>query len=172
MRERVLDEVDARAGSAPHLVCHVVRSLHYFDGQRIAASADGRLAWTPVADSIGAESGEAAAPTSNLNSVVKLDAARTYRGGTNLNLTLPAAQWHDPAMAETLLSMVETFFAQGGQEVQVAVLDADVLRDARDHPERHGDLLVRVAGFNARFVDLAPVEQEELIHRALAQQTS
>lgn len=166
MRERVLDAVDAQAGSAPHLVCHVVRSLHYFDGKRIAASPDGRLAWTPVADSIGAQTGTAPSPTGILTSVAKLDAARAYRGGTNLNLTLPAVQWQAPAMQAKMLSMVETFFGQGGQEVQIAVLDADVLRDAQSHPERHGDLLVRVAGFNTRFVDLASVEQAELIDRA------
>jgi formate C-acetyltransferase len=71
-------------------------------------------------------------------------------------------------MQANLLSLVETYFAAGGQELQIAALDADVLREAQANPERHGDLLVRIAGFNARFVDLAPVEQEELIRRAEA----
>jgi pyruvate-formate lyase len=167
MRERVLDSVDARLRSAPHMVCHVVRSLHYFDGKQIAASPDGRLAWTPVADSVGAETGTATAgPTGILNSVTKLDPAHHYRGGTNLNLTLPAGEWQSPEMQDNLISLVETYFARGGQELQIAALDADVLREARAHPERHGDLLVRIAGFNTRFVDLAPVEQAELIRRA------
>jgi trans-4-hydroxy-L-proline dehydratase len=69
-------------------------------------------------------------------------------------------------MQDNLISLVETYFARGGQELQIAALDADVLREARAHPERHGDLLVRIAGFNTRFVDLAPVEQAELIRRA------
>ncbi|MBN1249334.1 MAG: hypothetical protein JXC32_16865 [Anaerolineae bacterium] len=167
MRERVLDGVDAQLQSAPHMVCHVVRSLHYFDGKQIAASPDGRLAWAPVADSIGAETGTAkAGPTGILNSVVKLDPGHYYRGGTNLNLTLPAEAWQTLEMQANFLSLVETYFSQGGQELQIAALDADLLRDAQAHPERHGDLLVRIAGFNARFVDLGPVEQEELIQRA------
>jgi len=169
MRERVLDAVDTRLQSAPHMVCHVVRSLHHFDGKQIAASPDGRLAWTPVADSIGAETGTAnAGPTGILNSAVKLNPGHNYRGGTNLNLTLPAAAWQRPEMQANLLSLVETYFAEGGQELQIAALDAATLRDAQAHPERHGDLLVRVAGFNTRFVDLAPVEQAELIRRAEA----
>jgi formate C-acetyltransferase len=169
MRRRVLARLAEQTGSAPHMVCHVVRSLHYFDGWRIGASPDGRLAYTPVADSVGAEAGTArTGPTGVLNSVLKVDAARDYPGGTNLNLTLPAAQWRRPEMQSALLSLVETFFAGGGQELQVAVLDPGTLRDAQAHPERHADLLVRVAGFNARFVDLAPVEQEELIQRAEA----
>jgi formate C-acetyltransferase len=147
----------------------VVRSLHYFDGQQIAASPDGRLAWTPVADSIGAETGTARlGPTGILNSVVKLNIADTYRGGTNLNLTLPAGPWQEPELKRNLLSTVETFFAQGGQELQIAALDPDTLRDAQQYPENYGGLVVRVAGFNARFVDLARVEQEELIRRAEA----
>jgi formate C-acetyltransferase len=165
MRERVLDAVDAQFGHPPHMVCHVVRSLHYFDGARIAASPDGRLAWTPVADSIGAAAGTAhAGPTATLNSVLKIDAARYYRGGYNLNLTLPKSG----ATPETTLALIETFFDQEGQELQINCLDVATLRAAQEDPERYGDLVVRVAGFNARFVDLPPVEQDELIARAEA----
>jgi formate C-acetyltransferase len=169
MRERVLDAGDAEYGQGPHMQCHVIRSLHYMSGKHMAASPDGRRAGQPLADSIGAEVGTAhAGPTGVLNSVLKLDTPKNYRGGTNLNLTLPSATRNRPEMVDNLQSLVESFFAQGGQELQIASLNADVLRDAQAHPERHGDLVVRIAGFNARFVDLAPVEQEELIERAEA----
>lgn len=165
MRERVLDAVDAEFGGRPHMVCHVVRSLHHLDGRRIGASADGRLAGTPVADSIGAESGTAlAGPTGVLKSVLKLDAARNYRGGYNLNLTLAESD----ARPEVLLALIEAFFGEGGQELQINCLDAATLRAAQEEPERHADLVVRVAGFCVRFVDLSRVEQEELIRRAEA----
>jgi formate C-acetyltransferase len=162
MRERVLDEVDAAFGHAPHVVCHVVRSLHYFDGQRIAASPDGRRAWTPVADSIGAQTGTArSGPTATLNSVLKLDAARYYRGGYNLNLTLSRRT----TTVKPLAALVESFFSRGGQELQVNCFDVETLRAAQRCPEQYGDLVVRVAGFSTRFVDLSAVEQEELIAR-------
>jgi formate C-acetyltransferase len=165
MRERILDEVDAAFGHAPHVVCHVVRSLHYFDGRRIAASPDGRAAWTPVADSIGAHAGTArGGPTATLNSVLKLDAARYYRGGYNLNLTLSRRA----TTAEMLSPLVETFFRRGGQELQVNCFDAETLRAAQEHPEEYGNLVVRLAGFSARFIDLSTVEQAELIARAEA----
>ncbi len=163
MRERALDEIDARYGDSLHMVCHVVRSLHYLDGKRIAASPDGRFAWTPVADSIGAQTGTAmAGPTAVLNSVVKLDAARNYRGGYNLNLTLSKTS----TTPDSLLPLIETFFANGGQELQVNCFDAKILRAARETPELYGDLIVRISGFSTRFVDLSSVEQEELIERA------
>ena len=165
MRERVLDEVDSQFGHHPHMVCHVVRSLHHLDGKRIAASPDGRFAWTPVADSIGAQTGTAlAGPTAVLNSVLKLDAAQNYRGGYNLNLTLSKPN----ATPDVLLALIETFFGDGGQELQINCFDASILRAARKNPESYGDLIVRVAGFSTRFVDLSSAEQEELIERAEA----
>jgi formate C-acetyltransferase len=163
MRERVLDEVDAHFGGRRHMSCHVVRSLHHVDGRRIAASADGRHAWTPVADSIGAQTATAReGPTAILNSVLKLGAARNYRGGYNLNLTLAPSV----AKPDVLLPLIEAFFGAGGQELQVGVLNAETLRAAQREPERYGDLVVRVAGFSGRFVDLSPIEQDELIERA------
>ncbi|MBD3182316.1 hypothetical protein GF312_08490 [Candidatus Poribacteria bacterium] len=163
MREQVLNSVDEKFNTGPHMVCHVVRSLHHVDGRRIAASPDGRYAWTPVADSIGAQTGTASeGPTGVINSVLKLDAASNYRGGYNLNITLPKST----ASPESVMSLVETFFSKGGQEIQINCLDAHVLREAQKNPEEYGDLVVRIAGFSARFVDLSIKEQNELIERA------
>jgi formate C-acetyltransferase len=162
MRERVLDDIDHQFGHPAHTVCHVVRSLHRVDGQRIAASPDGRLAWTPVAASIGAETGTASCgPTAILSSVLKIDAARYYRGGYNLNLMLPARS----TTPGTVRGLVETFFGQGGQELQINCLDTKTLRAAQQKPDQYDDLLVRVAGFSARFIDLSLAEQNEIIAR-------
>jgi formate C-acetyltransferase len=163
MRERVLDRTDQQFGSGPHMVCHVVRSLHRLDGGRIGASADGRHAQAPVGDSIGAVTGTATeGATAILRSVLKLDAARYYRGGYNLNLTLPPRS----TTPQVVATLVETFFGEGGQELQVNCFDAGMLRAAQRDPEQHGDLVVRIAGFSARFVDLSRAEQDELIARA------
>lgn len=94
--------------------------------------------------------------------MLKLDAARDYRGGCNLNLTLPRST----ATPDRLRALVEAFFGEGGQELQINCLDAATLRAARENPEAHQDLVVRVAGFGARFIDLSRAEQEELIARA------
>ena len=162
LREAALRHVEARLGMPRHLVCHVVRSLHHVDGRRIAASADGRRAWEPVADSVGAETGTASdGLPSMLLSVLKLGAREHHRGGYNLNLTMLRPN----TTPETVLGLVDGFFGEGGQELQIACWDADLLRDAMRHPDRHGDLVVRVAGFNARFIDLSRREQEELAGR-------
>jgi len=162
-RERALTAADAATGAARHSSCHVVRSLHHLDGQRIPATPDGRRDGEPLCDSIGPPAGVGThGPTAALRSVARIDAPRFYAGGTNLNLTLPAGR----TSAETVRSLVEGFFAEGGQEVQVSVLDPDRLRAAQRNPAAHADLLVRVAGLSARFVELSRLEQDEIIARA------
>ena len=162
MRERVCDAVDAQCGSRSHAVCHVVRSLHRLDGARLAATPDGRRAGEPLCDSIGAETGTATSgPTAVLEEVGSIEACRYYRGGYNLNLTLLRAQ----TSPSTVQALVEAFFAQGGQELQINALDAEELREAQRDPQRYGDLVVRVAGLSSRFIDLSRTEQDEIIGR-------
>ncbi len=162
LRERLLDELDVQYGRR-HVVCHVVRSLHRLDGLHLAASPDGRRAGEPLSDSIGPALGVSpAGPTGLLASVLKLDAARYYRGGYNLNLTLDGAV----ASPEVVLALAEGFFTAGGQELQVQCLDPALLREAQQQPNLHQGLVVRIAGFCARFVDLSRTEQDELLARA------
>ena len=161
-RQRAIERVEERLG-LPILVCHVIRSLHHMSGRHMPATIDGRGKGEPLAASIGAQQGSGReAPTALLGSVVKLDARRYYRGVYNLNLTLPAGQ----ISAAIVGSLCETFFAGGGQELQVAVLSPQQLRAAQRDPQAHRDLVVRIAGLNARFVELSAIEQSEIIGRA------
>ena len=163
MREEVLREVERELGARRHIVQHVVRSLHHIDGSKLGATPDGRRAGTPLADSIGAVAGTALeGPTALLNSIRKLRPAEYWQGGYNLNLTISP----NTASEIDLLALVDAFFANGGQELQIGCLDAKTLRDAKAHPEKYPDLLVRIAGFNALFAKLSPAEQDELIARA------
>ena len=94
-----------------------------------------------------------------LASVLKIPAG-SFDGIYNLNLTLPDTS------TPILKALAETFFMNGGQELQVNVLNADRLKEAKQHPERFRDLVVRVSGLSARFIELSELEQEELIRRA------
>lgn len=163
-RAGALRQAAVEAGLPGILCCHVVRSLHHVDGRAMGATADGRADGTPVADSIGAAPGDAVAgPTAMLNSVLRLDARTCYAGVYNLNLTLPGGAQSAP---EVLRALCEAFFGDGGQELQINVLDSRKLRLARAHPEAFMDLVVRIAGLNARFIELSRQEQDELIARA------
>ncbi len=165
-RDRALRQVTAGMGIPPFAVCHVVRSLHHLDGKTIPATLDGREAGSPVGDSIGALTGtQAEGPTAMLNSVLKLQAVKWFSGIYNLNLTLPGGPQSE---LKVIRPLAEAFFREGGQELQISVLDAATLRHAQQDPDSHRDLVVRVAGLNARFVELSALEQEELINRAEA----
>ena len=105
-------------------------------------------------------------PTAILNSVAELEPRQFWTGGYNLNLTLGPIDQRQPDSPVKVEALVDSFFASGGQELQINALDAQVLRDAQSHPEEFPELLVRVAGFTARFVDLSTPQQEEIIERA------
>jgi pyruvate-formate lyase len=169
-RDASLREAAQEAGLPPFTVCHVVRSLHHLDGRRLGPTLDGRATGEPVGESVGPVLGaQTIPPTAMLNSVLQLDADRWFTGVYNLNLTLPAGPRADAGVVRALAG---AFFERGGQELQVNVLDAAKLRRAQRDPGAFRDLVVRVAGLNARFVELSPSEQEELIQRAEASQAA
>ena len=67
---------------------------------------------------------------------------------------------------QKLLFLVHTFFEDyGGKHVQFNVIDRQTLVDAKAHPENYRNLIVRVAGYSALWVELSEAIQDELIAR-------
>ena len=66
---------------------------------------------------------------------------------------------------EKLKNVMQTYFDRGGMELQLNIVSADTLRDAQVHPENYRDLVVRVAGFSAYFVEVFKNCQDDLISR-------
>ena len=64
-----------------------------------------------------------------------------------------------------LLALIKTYMDLGGYHIQFNVVSTDLLRDAQVHPDQYRDLVVRVAGFSAFFVQLDSKLQEEIIAR-------
>jgi formate C-acetyltransferase len=71
----------------------------------------------------------------------------------------------DEAKIRKFSTLVRTFCETGGSLVQFNIVDTDTLRDAKKHPEKHRDLLVRVATYSAYFVELSPELQNDIIAR-------
>lgn len=67
-----------------------------------------------------------------------------------------------------LVSIICNFIAHGGSGIQFNIFDAQILRDAQVHPEKYGNLQVRVCGWNVKFTDLPPEAQETFIRQAEA----
>lgn len=146
--------------------CHVVRSSAVTMGKNTPATPEGRLAGTPVANSVAVSQGcERSGPTATLNSVCKLDAARSWQCAYQVNIRFHAGMISSDAQREKLRAMLNVYFQNGGQELQINVVDSAALRAAQKDPARYRDLVVRVAGFSEFFVNLTPEMQEEIIAR-------
>lgn len=147
--------------------CHVVRSSAVTQGLVTAATPDGRLAGTPLASSVAAAVGcEHHGPTAVLNSVCKLNAPRSWQCGYQVNIRFYSGVITDPQQRDKLRAMLNVYFQNGGQELQINVVGTEILRAAQKNPELYSDVVVRVAGFSEFFVNLTPEMQEDIIARA------
>jgi len=66
---------------------------------------------------------------------------------------------------DAFAGLVRSYFKLDGHHIQFNVVDAATLREAQAHPEKHRDLIVRVAGYSDYFCDLGQALQEEIIAR-------
>ena len=134
-------------------------------GLEVAASPDGRLAREPLSDAASPMYGrDKNGPSAVVKSISKPDYTRVSCG-TVLNQKFDPAFFSNLEMRRKLASLIEVYFARGGQEIQINAVSKDVLRDAMEHPEQYGGLVVRVSGFSAYFVALDPAVQRDILNR-------
>ncbi|GET25588.1 trans-4-hydroxy-L-proline dehydratase [Prolixibacter sp. NT017] len=139
-------------------------TCHVYFGSVMQASADGRMAGTPVSEGISPVQGaDQKGPTSVIKSAAKIDHLRT--GGTLLNQKFAPSFFEDEAAIQKVSSLVRSYFRMDGHHIQFNVVNADTLRDAQKHPENYRDLIVRVAGYSDYFNDLGEDLQNEIIRR-------
>ena len=68
---------------------------------------------------------------------------------------------------DNLVTLIDGYAQSGGHHLNVNVFNRDTLLDAQKHPEKYPDLIVRVAGYSAVFVNLTKDVQDELLSRTL-----
>ncbi len=154
---------NARGG---HFFASLYGQLVVERGKQIGALPDGRKAGTPVSKNM-----DACIPmdkngiTSLMNSVLKLDYS-AFPCGTCLDLMLHPSAVRGEDGVSVLVSIIRAFIARGGSGLQFNIFDSETLRDAQRHPEKYTNLQVRVCGWNVRFTDLKPEEQNTFIAQA------
>lgn len=104
-------------------------------------------------------------PFSLIKSFVKPHLKRVINGGP-LTLEFHSSMFTDEACIKKVAQLVKTYIDMGGHQLQLNAVNADVLRDAQRHPERHQQLVVRVWGWSAYFVDLDVEYQNHIMQRA------
>lgn len=133
-------------------------------GRRTAASYDGRHKGQFMNPANNPQGGaNHSGPTAMLNSLAKFDAG--LHGGSVQNIKFTPDFFNN--RREVIKQMFRVYFARGGCHLMVTVVDHGVLEDAVKHPENYRDLIVRVSGFSAVFVNLEPDIQKELMSRVL-----
>jgi formate C-acetyltransferase len=140
-------------------------SWHYSGGKGVGALPNGRKAWKPLYDgSLSPMTGkDMYGPTAVLNSAIKAD----YRDVSVpiINLKFPLTVLQSPEGLEKISMLTETFIKNGGIHIQYNFLDKQTLLAAKKDPEEYKDLVVRVAGYSAYFVNLTSEVQDEIIAR-------
>ena len=140
-------------------------TAHYFHGMGCGATPDGRKSTTPFADgSLSAYPGtDKRGPTAVMKSATKVNQFPAL--STLFNMKFHPSTFKDESSVRNFWDMIKTYSDRGGYHVQFNVVDKDVLVAAQKQPDEYRDLLIRIAGFSAYFVDLAPMMQNELISR-------
>ncbi|MCL4558838.1 MAG: glycyl radical protein, partial [Deltaproteobacteria bacterium] len=139
--------------------------IHVFDGIVLGATPDGRRAGEPVSNSLSPANGtETKGPTAVMRSVGKLD-NRKSSNGSSLNMRLTPDLLSTKEGIYKTAMLLRTYFSLGGMHVQFNVVSSDTLREAQRHPEQYMDLVVRVSGYTAYFVDLGRPVQDDIISR-------
>ncbi|MBI9046363.1 MAG: glycyl radical protein [Anaerolineaceae bacterium] len=139
-------------------------TVHVYFGSVIGAMPDGRKAGEPLSEGISPVQGkDQMGPTAVVNSAAKMDHSRT--GGTLLNQKFtPQLLAHDNGL-DQMVNLIRSYFKMDGHHIQFNVVDAETLRKAQQEPEKHRDLIVRVAGYSDYFCDLGKALQDEIIAR-------
>jgi pyruvate formate-lyase/glycerol dehydratase family glycyl radical enzyme len=140
--------------------------VHVLMGQKTGALPDGRKAGEPLADGFLSPSQgmDVKGPTAVFNSASKVNHGENNFAAL-MNMKFDRKIFNNRANIIKLGQMIESFFKNGGFHIQINILGKETLIEAQKHPEQYGNLLVRVAGYSAFFVDLPREIQDEIISR-------
>ncbi len=146
---------------------YVTITAHVPFGAILGATPDGRKAGQPVAEGVSPSQGaDRNGPTASLISISKTRASGyKERAARLLNMKLSPSAVAGMEGTRKLMSLIRTACDLKMWHLQFNIINRDTLIAAKQDPEKYRDLLVRVAGYSAYFVDLSPQLQDEIIHR-------
>ena len=168
--EAVLQEIEgARQRGTPDEViifpCVETDMNHRRAGAETGATPDGRLAGEPFSENTSPSPGSCTRGlTAMLRSLAKLPLDHMTSGALNIRLSPKMATGEEGL--QRLAALLRTYLDMGGLQVQLSFAEVQTLRQAQATPEAYRDLMVRITGYSAVFVDMDSPAQEEIIRRA------
>jgi len=133
------------------------------------ATLDGRMKGEAISDNMGpvhtkAGSHDTMGPTALSNSVGKVDHSKATNG-TLLNVRFPENAVSGIEGRDNLISYIDSYLSNDPMHIQFNIMSAETMKQAQKNPEEYKDMLVRVAGYSAYFVELGEALQTDLIQR-------
>ena len=164
--EMVADIINSRLMARGRLRMGVFSaSAHVVAGGRAWATPNGRRCGEPLTDAASPAQGcDKSGPLAVMRSVCSYD-HRNFTNGFALNMRFSPSTLAGDEGVQKLKSAMRAYFSMGGMEIQYNIVSSDDLRAAQRDPEKYRDLVVRVAGFSAYFVELATSLQNDIIAR-------
>ena len=146
----------AGTGSAMYYLWHA---------DEIGASPDGRRKGEPLGTNFSVSLfARVKGPVSVIGSMTKPHFERAINGGP-LTLEFHQSLFTDEESVEKVAQIVKAFIDRGGHQLQLNAVNVDKLKDAQIHPENYKQLVVRIWGWSAYFVELGKPLQKDLIQR-------
>ena len=138
-------------------------------GKATGALPDGRPAGAPLSPGANPSYGaEKSGLLASLNSVAKLPYEYVLDGISNTQTINPSALGHtEDEQSNTLVRVMDGYFAKGAHHVNVNVFGVEKLKDAMEHPEKpeYANFTIRVSGYAVKFIDLTREQQLDVISR-------
>lgn len=138
-------------------------------GMNTNASVDGRTAGEAISENMGPVhtdccSHDICGPTALTNSLTKVDHSLASNG-TLMNMRFPQDAVAGVEGRDNLINFVDEYLEKGAMHVQFNIMSVETMKAAQKKPENYRDMLVRVAGYSAYFVELGKPLQKDLIGR-------
>jgi formate C-acetyltransferase len=139
-------------------------TTHTYEGRISIATPDGRFAGRPFAASCNPYNVEKHGPTGVLRSVSALEYEHVMGCAVNIRMH-PSGIGTSEEGKKKWISLIKTYFSLGGEQLQPTVVSKEVLRAAQKNPDNYKNVIVKVGGYSAYFVDLGKEIQDEIISR-------
>lgn len=148
-------------------VRYVPVTAHVPSGRVVSTTPNGRLAREPLSEGRGPQQGfDTCGPTALMNSVSNTQKCLSDLGAARLfNMKLSPQCVNGEAGSKALSALIRTWCDLKLWHIQFSVVNNATLRAAQKDPQKYRNLIVRVAGYSAYFVDLSADLQEEITRR-------
>ena len=154
---------DSRGGH--YSFSNLSQTVNISHGEVCGATPDGRLAGEPYCDNASPTMGrDLNGPTATVKSVAAIDQSN-FHDGALFNLRFDPKGIQGEKGIQIIEGVIKTYFENGGEHIQINVVDDETLEKAQQKPEDYRGLMVRVAGYMAYFTELDKAAQDTIIYR-------